>query len=155
MTCQHGSFLLCLNLTSALKLFLDKKEKKKHPKGEVTAWTWHVQSRAWLEICDPVDVSSLQCLSRATRFRWNIRTRITFDVLLLSDCITWEAHLQLRVSLQTAGAVHNVHQVDGGPGEGHSVAAQPLAELLRLAAQLLQLLFVLQLIMSGTGQNSI
>lgn len=32
MTCQHGSFLLCLNLTSALKLFLDKKEKKKTSK---------------------------------------------------------------------------------------------------------------------------
>lgn len=40
-------------------------------------------------------------------------------------------------------AAHDVSQVHGRPGEGHAVAAQPGAELLRGQAQLLQLLFVL------------
>ena len=58
--------------------------------------------------------------------------------------LTRKTHLQLCVSLQTAGTVDDVHQVDGGPGEGHAVAAQALAELLRLGSELLQLLLVLQ-----------
>ena len=63
---------------------------------------------------------------------------------MLLNRLTGQAHVQLCVSLQTASTVHYVHQVDGGPGEGHSVAAEPLAELLRLTAQLFQLLFILQ-----------
>lgn len=58
--------------------------------------------------------------------------------------LTWQAHLQLRISLQATSTVYNVHQVDGGPGKWHPVPAETLAELLRLAAKLLQLLFVLK-----------
>lgn len=58
--------------------------------------------------------------------------------------LTRQAHLQLSISLQTTSTVYNVHQVDGSPGKRHTVAAQTLAELLRLAAKLLQLLFILK-----------
>ena len=51
--------------------------------------------------------------------------------------------LGVRVAVRLAGAAHDVGQVNGGPGEGHAVAAQAGAELLGCQAQLLQLLFVL------------
>lgn len=62
----------------------------------------------------------------------------------LRTLLTCQAHLQLSISLQTTSTVYNVHQVDGGPGKWHSVPAETLAELLRLAAKLLQLLFILK-----------
>lgn len=67
------------------------------------------------------------------------------SVLEYSDFFTWQAHLQLSISLQTTSTVYNVHQVDGGPGKWHTVPAETLAELLRLATKLLQLLFILKL----------
>lgn len=60
------------------------------------------------------------------------------------EILTRQAHFQLCISLKTARAVHNIHQVDGGPGKGHAVAAKTLAELLCLTAKLLQLLFILK-----------
>lgn len=42
------------------------------------------------------------------------------------------------------GSADDFHDVDGGPGEGHAVATQPLAEGLGLASQFLQLVLVLQ-----------
>lgn len=87
---------------------------------------------------------------------WSIKTLTNVfcasTLWLLTTCywdaycmfiVTWEAHLQLRISLKTASTVHNVHEVDGGPGEGHAVASKTLAELLWLPAKLLQLLFIL------------
>ena len=41
------------------------------------------------------------------------------------------------------GAVDDLCEVDGGPGKGHTVPAQPVAERLRLAPQLVQLVLVL------------
>lgn len=59
--------------------------------------------------------------------------------------LTGQAHFQLGISLQAASTVYNVHQVDGSPGKWHTVSAKTLAELLRLAAKLVQLLFILKL----------
>lgn len=67
-----------------------------------------------------------------------------FCTVVLSR-LTWQAHFQLCVSLQTACTVDYIHQVDGGPSEGHPVATEPLTELLRLSTQLLQLLLILQI----------
>lgn len=147
MTCQHSSFPICLNLTSALKLFLDKKEKKTW--GEVAAWTWHAPSVTrglWPSpgLCTVTEQTNSVSVKYYLNSDYVCCSTISSKSIQMS-CLTWEAHLQLCVSLQTAGAVHNVHQMDGRPGEGHSVATQTLAELFRLAAQLLQLLFVLQL----------
>lgn len=56
---------------------------------------------------------------------------------------TWEAHLHLCIPLQAARTVDDVHQVDGSPSKGHAITAQTLAELVWLAAKLLQFLFIL------------
>lgn len=57
---------------------------------------------------------------------------------------TWETQFQFCVPLKTPSTVDNVHQMDGCPSKRHSVAPQTLAELLWLAAKLLQLLFILK-----------
>lgn len=106
---------------------------------------WNVPSSSWGSVsfgqCCWICLAGRKGAGRVREnARWWVETRS-------------EAALQLRTSSCAVrvgdiavqhGSWDDLHDVHGGPGEGHPIATQPLAERLGLTSQLLQLVLVLE-----------